>query len=118
MGNIAGLGFTYLMQYLITLDPGDGQATDKPWYLRRPCTPAAYLLVGVVGFSAAVIMCFQGRYKRLEAEGAMGVAAAAAEEEGVLGANKGHGSHAGTSSADQRGQKEARACGDVQRGPA
>jgi len=60
VGNLFGLGFTYLMQYLISLQPvynKDAVFSD-----------AGILLVVVVGFSLCIIMTFNGKYKRLEAE--------------------------------------------------
>ena len=61
VGNVAGLGFTYAMQYLIELRP-KYDPTVGPW------TPASVLLVSVVGLSALVVYTFQGKYLRLEAD--------------------------------------------------
>lgn len=60
VGNIFGLGFTYLMQYLISKQ----QAYDEHVYF----THVGTLLLSVVGFSGLVIATFRGRYKRLQYE--------------------------------------------------
>lgn len=61
VGNVAGLGLTYLMQYLVSLRP-----TYDPELGRM--TPVSWCLLGAVAFSAAVVFSFQGKYLRLDAE--------------------------------------------------
>jgi len=63
VGNLFGLGFTYLMQYLISLQPKYHANGNNAMF-----TYAGYLLLIVVGFSGCVIATFKGKYKRLEAE--------------------------------------------------
>jgi len=60
VGNLVGLSFTYLMQYLISREPVYNPNTTF--------TGAGILMLSVVVFSGCVIMTFQGKYKRLEAE--------------------------------------------------
>ena len=60
VGNLVGLSFTYLMQYLISREPVYNPNTTF--------TGAGILMLSVVVFSWCVIMTFQGKYKRLEAE--------------------------------------------------
>ena len=63
VGNLFGLGFTYLMQFLISLQPKYHANGNNSMF-----TYAGYLLLIVVGFSGCVIATFKGKYKRLETE--------------------------------------------------
>ena len=60
VGNVVGLGFTYLMQWLIS--------NQTVYDSHVIFTNAGILLVSVVVFSTCVIGTFQGKYKRLEYE--------------------------------------------------
>ncbi len=61
VGNVAGLGLTYFMQYLVSLRPKYDAAMGR-------MTPVSWCLLGAVGASAMIVFTFQGRYLRLEAE--------------------------------------------------
>ena len=61
VGNVVGLGFTYVMEWMIL--NGAGYKKEVVF------TPVGVLLLSVVGCASGVVFSFQGRYKRLEAEG-------------------------------------------------
>lgn len=61
VGNIGGLAFTYLLQYLISLESIYNAH-------RGPFSTAAWFLLGSVGFSMIIVASFNGKYLRLDAE--------------------------------------------------
>eukprot|EP01049_Picozoa_sp_SAG25_P013860 SAG25_NODE_2265_length_1772_cov_1.119546_3_plen_111_part_00 len=63
VGNLGGLGFTYLLQHLISLEQFYDSDTKHGVF-----SPAAWFLVGGVCFSATVILAFDPEYRRLAAE--------------------------------------------------
>ena len=72
VGNIGGLGATYLLQYLISREPQYNPHRGTPF------SPAAWFLLISVGCSVLVILRFKGKYRRLEAEREAAATAAAA----------------------------------------
>ena len=90
VGNVAGLGFTYAMQYLIELRPKYDPA-EGPW------TPASVLLVSMVGASTLVVYMFQGEYLRLEADrnAERDLDDSLLEDDIARGSGRGYGSAAG-----------------------
>lgn len=61
VGNLGGLGLTYLLQYLISLEP-----VYRPHLV--PLSPAGWFLLLSVGTSMVVVSSFKGEYRRLQAE--------------------------------------------------
>ena len=75
VGNVGGLGCTYLLQYLIALEP----VYIPPAHRHTPggallggllslFSPAGWFLLGTVGLSSIVIFTYNGQYRRLHAE--------------------------------------------------